>query len=151
MRRVFRATLVTAFLAMTLSGAPVQAQQEEQQPPPSPSPAPAKPAPAEAPAAPMVDQVKILCDDKAKNDGEIRFVFTPAGGEAKEIRVTIQKGMKKQATCRDVAKELKVALGPGYEVDQYDDDKVKVEGKKDEKFSLTLGIQTASGLTIRLK
>jgi len=44
-----------------------------------------------------------------------------------------------------------VALGPEYEVDQYDPDKVKVEGKKGEKFSLTLAGQTVGGTSIELK
>lgn len=102
-------------------------------------------------APPPVEKVKIVVDNKAKSNGEIHFTFTPSGGEPKEIRVTVAKGMGKQAICRDIAKELTVAVGEGYRVDHYDDDKVKVEGKKGETFSLTLAGQTVTGISIALK
>lgn len=116
------------------------------------APAPAAPAAAPAkPAGPLVDEVKIVVDNKAKSDGEIRFAFTPAGGTSQEVRVTVAKGMSKQDICRDIAKELKIAVGENYKVDQYDDDKVKVERKKDAKFSLTLASQNVSGISVSLK
>ncbi len=140
MSRSICAILTTTFLVTaTLCGLAIA--QDAEKPPPAPSTL----------AAPMVGEVKILCDDKAKNDGEINFVFSPAGGEAKQIRVTVQNGTKKQVACRDIAKEIAVALGSGYKVNQYDDDKVKVEGKDGQKFSLTLGSTTVTGLSIRLK
>jgi hypothetical protein len=52
----------------------------------------------------------------------------PAGGSAKEIRVTVAKGMFKSDVGRDIAKGLKVAVGAKYDVHQYDPEKVKVEG-----------------------
>ena len=99
----------------------------------------------------MADSIKILFDDKAKNDGELLFVFTPEGGAAKSIRVTIAQKMDGKDAARDVAKELDVALGDGYKVDRYDPDKIKVEGKNGAKFSLTLSSLTANGLSVRLK
>jgi len=105
----------------------------------------------ETPPAPVVDRVKIIVDHKAKSDGEIKFSFAPAGEAAKEVRVTVAKGMKAQEICRDIAKELKVAVGEAYKVDQYDPDKVKVEGKKDAKFSLTVAGQTVSGISVQVK
>ena len=99
----------------------------------------------------MIESLKIICDGKVGNDGVTTLVFTPAGGAAKEIRVTLQKGMKDKDVCRDIAKEMSVALsGAPYEVDP-SGDKIKVKGKKDAKFSLALGSQTATGVTIQLK
>jgi len=117
---------------------------------PAPAPAPA-PAAATVPGAPMVESVKVLFEDKAKNDGELVLTFTPEGGAAKTIQVTIAKKMDRKDVARDVAKELSVALGDGYKVDRYDADKIKIEGKKNAKFSLTVSSLTANGLSVRLK
>jgi len=127
-----------------------------QEPPaasPAPAPAPAAPPPLAAPAAgPMVKSIKIIVDDKAKTDGEIRFDFTPSGGQTKQIRVTVAKKMKYSDVTRDIEKEFKVALGPDFSVDRYDPDKVQIESKKkDVTFRLTLAGLTANGLTVRLK
>jgi hypothetical protein len=123
-------------------------------PPPAPAPAPT-PAPAPAiagPAATMVESIKILFDDKAKTNGELRFEFTPEGGTAKSIRVTIAAKMDRKDVARDVAKELSVVLAPEFEVDRYDPDKIKIKAKKGKtKFSLTLAALTANGLSVRLK
>ena len=151
MRRV--SVPVSVFSFLLLCSFAVYAQQTAPAPPPAPpaATAPPAPAPAAAPAAPVVKEVKIVVDNKAKTDGEIRFSFTPAGGSAKEIRVTVAKGMGKSDICRDIAKELTVGVGPNYKVDRYDDDKVKVEGKGDATFSLTLAGQTVGGISITLK
>ena len=116
----------------------------------TPAPAPA-PATATAPAGAGVKEVKIVCNGKVKSNGEASLIFTPAGGAAKDVRVTLQKGMGKNEVCRDIAKELSVMLGDGYKVDQYDDDKVKVEGKNDAKFTIIQGANSASGLTLEVK
>src|SRR5262245_14593740 len=107
--------------------------------------------PAAAPAHPMMDKVALVCDGKAKTDGKIEFQVTPQGGQTSTVSVTLMKGMSKQEACRDIAKELGVALGPGFEVKQYDDDKVKVEGKEKAQFSLVLGSVTVQGITVGLK
>jgi hypothetical protein len=99
----------------------------------------------------MVEKVQVICDGKVKNDGTVNLVFTPAGGAASEIRITLQKGMNRGDVCRDLAKEVSVALGKTYEVKD-DSGKVRIEGtKKDMKFSLSLGGQTATGVTFELK
>jgi hypothetical protein len=139
--RTIAALLGCLLLAATV---PVVAQDQ-----PAPTPTP---APLAGPAAPQVKSIKIIIDDKAKTDGEIRLDFTPAGGETKAIRVTVAKKMKGDDVARDLAKELTVALGPDYKVDRYDPDKIKVEAKKkDATFSLTLAALTANGLSVRLK
>jgi hypothetical protein len=126
--------------------------QDAPAPAPVPDPTPA-PAPAIAgPAATMVESIKILFDDKAKTNGELRFEFTPAGGTAKSIRVTIAAKMNGKDVARDVAKELSVVLAPEFDVDRYDPDKIKIKAKKgNKKFSLTLAALTANGLSVRLK
>ena len=124
------------------------------QAPPAPTPAPAPappPAAAAAPAAPMVESIKIICDGKAKNDGAIAFVFTAQGAQPAAISVTIEKGMNKKDICRDIAKEVGVKAGAGYTADHYDDDKVKIEGKDKAQFSLTMGSNSVTGVTIELK
>jgi hypothetical protein len=99
----------------------------------------------------MVKDMAIVCDGKVKADGKIELVFTPQGGEAKTISVTVQKGMKEEESCRDIAKELSVALGDAYRVHQYDPDKVKVQGSDKAMFSLSLGAMTAQGISLRMK
>jgi len=44
-----------------------------------------------------------------------------------------------------------VALGAKYKVDQYDDDKVKIEGKDHAQFSLSIGAITGTGASVRVK
>ena len=108
------------------------------------------PAPAAAPAAPMVDSIKIVFDDKAKNSGVLVFTFTPQGGAAKTISVTIAAKMDRKDVASSAQTELSVALGAGYKVDKYDPDKIKLSGKDKAKFSLTISSMTANGLSIRL-
>jgi hypothetical protein len=140
MRTRFTAPAVAVLIAI----APLAAQDK----PPAPTPAPvASPA-----AANMVESIKILLEDKAKTDGEIRFDFTPMGGETKSIRVTVAKKMNNKEVAKDLAKELTVALGPDFKVDRYDPDKIKVSAKKkNQTFRLTLAALTATGLSVRLK
>ena len=134
------------------------AQDKKDEPAPAPPPAAAAapaaapaPPPLATPSAPMVGEIKIYFDDKAKNDGELLFNFTPEGGTAKQIRVTIAKKMGGSDAARDAEKELKVALGAAYKVNRYDPDKIKVEAKEKAKFSLTIASLTANGLSVRLK
>jgi hypothetical protein len=148
-------TICSILVLMVAMGAAFA--QEPPTPEPTPAPAPA-PVPAPAPplaapaAAPMVKSIKIVVDDKASTDGEIRFDFTPAGGETKQVRVTVAKKMKAGDVTKDIEKELKIALGADYKVDRYDADKVQIEAKKkDMTFRLTLAALTANGLTVRLK
>jgi hypothetical protein len=99
----------------------------------------------------VVQEATLFCEGKVKNDGVVTFVVTPSGGNASEIKVTLQKGMGQVDVCRDVSKEIGVALGPSYKVEE-NGGKVKVAGtKKDVKFSLALGSQTATGVTLEIK
>ncbi len=141
-------TILAAILTLLAIGAaPLSAQDQPPAPaapaaaapaPAPPAPPPPKAVPLAGPAVALVNEVKIVVDDKAKSDGEVRFLFTPEGGEGKEIRVVVQKGMRKKDVCRDIAKEIAVALGDKYKVDQYDDDKVKVVGKNNAKLGFSI-------------
>jgi hypothetical protein len=148
-RRVFGISLIAAASLAAVLSTPAVA--EDPKPAPATAPAAAAPAIAAAPAAPMVNEIKIFFDDKAKNAGELLFTFTPAGGAAKQVQVTIAAKMKGDDVARDSAKELSVALGAGYKVDRYDPDKIKIEGKDKTQFSLTISSLTANGLSVRLK
>jgi len=121
-----------------------------QQAPADPAPA-ASPAPATAPAVPMVEKMTIVCDGKAKTDGKVEFRFTPQGGAATTIAITLQKGMSKRDACRDIAKEVGVVLGSKFKVEHYDDDKVRIEGKEHAQFALSLGGLTVTGTSVQLK
>jgi hypothetical protein len=146
-----RSTLLLIGLSGLLAGSSVLAQ-DAPAPAPTPAPAPAPAAaPLAAPTATMVESIKIVIEDKAKTDGEIRFEFTPAGGTAIAIRVTVAKKMSNKDVAQDLEKELKVALGADWKVDRYDADKIKISSKKDVKFHLTLAALTANGLSVRLK
>jgi hypothetical protein len=118
--------------------------------PAAPAAPAAAPTPAAAPAAPMVNSIKILFDDKAKNNGQLVFTFTPEGGAAKTISVTVAAKMSGRDVARSAQTELSVALGAGFKVDKYDPDKIKITGKNKAKFSLTISSLTANGLSVRL-
>lgn len=102
------------------------------------------------PAAPMVNSLKIIFDDKAKNSGQLVFTFTPEGGAAKTISVTIAAKMNRKDVAGSAETELSVALGAGYKVDKYDPDKLKITGIDKAKFSLAISSMTANGLSVRL-
>jgi hypothetical protein len=55
------------------------------------------------------------------------------------------------SASRDIAKELTVAAGSNYKVDDDSDDKLKIEGKNDITFSPTLAGQSVIGLSKTLK
>jgi hypothetical protein len=136
---------IVGALAILACAMPAAAQAPATEAPPAEAPKAMTPPPV------MSDEATIVCDGKVKADGKVEFVFTPAGGTASTIPVTFQKGMGKQEGCRDIAKELSVHLGEKYEVRQYDDDKIKVEGKDKAQFALTLGASTVGGFTVRFK
>ena len=83
---------------------------------------------AEDPAT-YVKEAKLVLEGKAKANGEIPPAIAFDGGEKKDVKVTVAEKMGKQDVARDLAKELTVALGEGYEVEQYDDDKIEIEAK----------------------
>jgi hypothetical protein len=139
--------------ATTATTTPAQATAAPATKPPTnaaAAPAAAPMAPAGASAATMVDEVKIVCGEKAKGDGEVNLTFTPEGGAPKDIRTLVAKGMHPKNTCETIATNLKVVLGSGFEV-KSDGEKIKIEGKKKAKFSLVLGSQTVPGLTVSIQ
>lgn len=100
----------------------------------------------------FLDSAKLVVDGKAKANGELTVVVSFPDGDKKEVKVTVADGMRKQAVTRDLAKELTVALGDGYKVDQYDDDKVKIEAKKDAKpFTVEIGSVAVQGISVKVK
>ncbi len=109
-----------------------------------------QPASAAVPAAPMVNSIKIIFDGKARDSGVLTFAFTPEGGAAKTISVTIAAKMNHKDAARDAAKELGLVLGAGYKVDPYHAHKLRITGKDKTKFSLTISALTAHGLGVRL-
>ncbi len=103
-------------------------------------------------AAEPANSAKLVVDGKAKDNGQVKIAFTPAGGEKKEVSVTIQKKMSRDNIARDLAKELTVALGSGYKVDRYDPDKIKIEkAKTGSAFTLEIVGVTVPGVTVMMK
>ena len=90
-----------------------------------------------------------------RGEGDFIFVLVPGDREISWPKLRSELGVNRLSmpdkdVARDVTKELKVALGDAYKVDNYDSDKIKIEGKKDAKFSLTVSSMTANGLSVRL-
>lgn len=98
------------------------------------------------------NSAKILIQGKAKGDGQIKVAVIPTGGEKKEVSVTVAKKMPNEDIARDLAKELKVALGEAYDVDHYDPDKIKISAKDGKAtFKIELGGSTVKGVSIEIK
>lgn len=148
MNRTFASTVSCITLLLLVAASGVAAQEPPAAPVEKAPPAAAAPATI---AGPFVKEVKIIVDKKAKSNGEIRLSVEPEGGTATEVRVTVQKGMGKQDVCRDLAKELSVALGPNFDVKHYDDDKIKITQKGKALFRLGIAGQTVTGLSLELK
>jgi hypothetical protein len=141
--------------AFILAATPILAQEPAPPPkepaPPAPAPAPT-PAPATATIAQTpVTKVTIAFDDKAKANGEVKFLFTPTGGQAKEIRVTVAKGMKGNDVAKDTLKEFKVTLGDTYKIDGGGDSITIKSKSKEQTFVLSISEQQVTGLSVRLK
>ena len=97
------------------------------------------------------NKATIHVQKKAKSNGEIKFSLTPAGGEAKEISVTVMSKMSPADVARDIMKELSVALGDAYVVKMSGSQKVLVKiADKKASFDLVISGQTASGLSLSI-
>jgi hypothetical protein len=159
---------VIATLAALTAGSGAMFAQEAAKPAEPAAQEAAKPAEAAAPAAqeaakPVeaakvvsnakpVDKVIIAFNKKAKDNGEVKFTFTPTGGAAMEIRVTIAKDMNDEDSARAALKEFKVALGDEkYSLDLDDGTKVVIKGKKDAKFNVAISAMSVPGLTVEFK
>ena len=95
---------------------------------------------------------KLVIEGKAKGDGEVKLSFAPEGGEAQEIKVTIVKGMGAGEVAEDVAKELKVALGDSFRVEQFDGSKIKIESGKDGPgFGIEIAGVSVPGIALTMK
>jgi hypothetical protein len=108
-------------------------------------------APAGAATTELRD-VKIVVGGKAKSNGDIKFSFTPTGGEAKVITVTIAAKMAPEDTAKDIEKEFKVALGDAYVVERPDALKVRIEAQKDGAgFTLSITEVTVPGVSVKMQ
>ena len=140
------AACLTCVAALTVSAALAQA-------PAAPTtPAPAPEAPKAAPVAPaaMVDEAKIVIEDKAEADGRIEVVFTPQGGAPTTVTVLVAKKMKGREIAEDLAKNIKVTMGDGYKVEQ-NDEKIEIKGKDKKMFSVAIGANTVAGVSVKIK
>lgn len=155
MKIAVRTSFVALLAILLLSTVGAFAQEPTPPTPPPPAPAPA-PAPAATPAPPpvapaaMVEEAKIVIEDKAEADGKIEVVFTPKGGAPQTITVLVAKKMKAKEVAEDLAKNLKVTLGEGYKVEQ-NDEKVEIKGKDDKEFSIAVGAVTVPGMSVKIK
>jgi hypothetical protein len=108
--------------------------------------------PIAAQAPPMVESIKIFIRGTAASDGELRFNFTPAGGETMVIRVQVGTKIPADEVVRDLTKAMKAVISPDYLVDRYDPAVIKISlNKKNAPFRLTLAAMTANGLSVRFE
>lgn len=135
------ALAVTAVVAQTPPPAPTA-------PPPAPAPEAAKAAPV-APAA-MVDEARIVIEDKAKANGKIEIVFTAEGAAPTTVTVLVAEKMNAKEVAEDLAKNLTVTLGEGYKVDR-NDEKIDIKAKNKKTFSVAVGSVTVPGMSVKIK
>ena len=99
-----------------------------------------------------VTKQRIEFDGKASGNGYIKFGFTPATGEAKEIEVPVADRDREEAISEATAKAFKVALGDAYRVDTRGDDEVKIEAReKKNAFTIMLKELSVKGVSVKLK
>jgi hypothetical protein len=164
-RNIMKKRLVDVLLivtvSMTLLALPAWAQETQEKPEPQPpqgqppaaapeaAPAPTPP-PAPGSTAPLVTKAKIVVEDKAKNDGKIEVVFTPEKGQPVTVSVLVAAKMKGKEIAASLATNLKVTLGQSYKVDA-SGEKVEIKGKDKQKFSIVVGSNNVSGLSIKVE
>ena len=147
--RLFNAMLVVA-VSMVLLALPAWAQETPQKPEQTPPQTPPAAAPAPGPAAPLVTKAKIYVEDKAKNDGKIEVVFTPENGQPVTVSVLVATKMKGKEVAEDLAKNLKVTLGDKWKIDA-SGEKIEIKGKDKQKFSVVVGSNTVSGMSVKVE
>jgi len=112
---------------------------------------PAAPATVVSTAKPL-EKVVIAFNKKAKDNGEVKFLFTPTGGAAVEIRVTIAKDMNDEDSARATLKEFQVALGSEkYKFDLDDGTKVVIKGQDKATFTVSISTLSVPGLMVEFK
>jgi len=98
-----------------------------------------------------VTRLKIEIDGRADGNGYIKFGFTPATGEVKEIEVPVADRDREEAISGAIAKAFKVALGDAYRVDTRGKDEVKVEAReKKNAFTITVKEMSVKGVSVKL-
>jgi len=151
--RFLDAMLVVAVLTVLIA-LPAWAQETPQKPEQPPAQAPPAAAPAAAPApgstAPLVTKAKIFVEDKAKNDGKIEVIFTPEKGQPVTVSVLVAAKMKGKEVAEDLAKNLKVTLGATYKVDA-SGEKIEIKGADKQKFSIAVGSNNVSGMSVKIE
>jgi len=151
--RFLDAMLVVAVLTVLLA-LPAWAQETPQKPeqPPAQAPLAAALAAGLAPGAtaPMVTKARIFVEEKAKNDGRIEVIFTPEKGQPVTVSVLVATKMKGKEVAEDLAKNLKVTLGATYKVNA-SGERIEINGKNKQKFSLVMGSNTVSGMSVKIE
>jgi hypothetical protein len=96
---------------------------------------------------------RIEVSEGANNDGTIRFVVTPVGGEITTVEVPIRKGRGENDVAKDVRDGFARALPAGvYEVEVDDGEDVLVKNKDPApKFSLAMVDSTVKGTRIHVE
>ena len=96
---------------------------------------------------------RIEVSEGANNDGTIRFVVTPVGGELTTVEVPIRKGRGENDVAKDVRDGFIRALPAGvYEVEVDDGEDVLVKAKGSApKFSLAMVDSTVKGTRINVE
>lgn len=96
---------------------------------------------------------RIEVSEGANNDGTIRFVVTPVGGEITTVEIPIRKGRGENDVAKDVRDGFVKALPAGIyevEVDDGEDVLVKKHGST-PNFDMIVVRNTADGLRIHLQ
>lgn len=99
-----------------------------------------------------VTRQRIEFDGKADGNGYVKFAFTPATGEVREIEVPVVDRDREEAISEAAAKAFKVALGDAYRVDTKGSDEVKIEARdKKNAFTVTVKELSVKGVSVKLK
>ena len=96
---------------------------------------------------------RIEVSEGAHNDGTIRFVVTPVGGEITTVEIPIRKGRSENNVAKDVRDGFIRALPAGiYEVEIDDGEDVLVKSKASTpKFSVSMVDSTVKGTRIHVQ
>jgi len=102
------------------------------------------------------DESIIEVDNKSQGAGEIKFKFTPVGGEPQEIKVGIIEKMQPSEIARDIMKAFDLALGDDYQVKMKSDQSVSIEGNpkvkdREIKFAIAIAGVDVPGVSVVIK
>ncbi len=108
-------------------------------------------APAAAPAVAIhySNKWRLQVSEGANNDGVMRFRFTPKGGTAFEVPVSIKDGRGEDGCARDIRDTFKKALDKDvYKVELDDGEDVLLKVRKGPPVALELVESTVKGTRI---